>query len=522
MNKKQFWRRLWDSERFLIKEDQPAFFSQLPNIYLMSPNHALYKKMKRIRSLILVLVLGIMFISLASALTIGEGTVEGVNIETPATTTSGGGGSGNPFDQWLNTSNSVNFASVQTSVLNGVGYTLVAYGFPPITNLTQINGGNKLNINFDNVIINGSLKANNICYSDGSNCMSSGGNSTFNQSLSDRLYQSYSYRENNQSLNTTDRVLFDRVNASFIVTRQLTTPNTSVSTTAPLCMIGSVTGGFYKCSGTGSIGIGYVQSAGSSINSTGGGSVVMGTVNGISTARGHLLSSGEGSLAVGEVFGTSGFGTISARGTGAVAMGYMTTSGATGLIDAGSPGSFAQGYLTTGSNPNISNSSILASNSGAFAQGSAGSSTNGGLIQASQIGSFAQGYSLNSSRGIIAKGGGGSFAHGEDLSGAVIADGITSVAIGDGVQSSGDYIVTFGYLFNNTNARSFAWGYNGTAYIKANTTGSYSQDHFIEGRARLTNASAYNNFAVCYTTGGTLGHCTTAVNSTGGCTCALN
>lgn len=39
---------------------------------------------------------------------------------------------------------------------------------------------------------------------------------------------------------------------------------------------------------------------------------------------------------------------------------------------------------------------------------------------------------------------------------------------------------------------------------------------------RLENATAWNNFAVCYTTGGQLGHCTNAVNSTGGCTCASN
>jgi hypothetical protein len=37
-----------------------------------------------------------------------------------------------------------------------------------------------------------------------------------------------------------------------------------------------------------------------------------------------------------------------------------------------------------------------------------------------------------------------------------------------------------------------------------------------------TNASAWSGYATCYTTGGTLGHCTSVVGITGQCTCASN
>lgn len=39
---------------------------------------------------------------------------------------------------------------------------------------------------------------------------------------------------------------------------------------------------------------------------------------------------------------------------------------------------------------------------------------------------------------------------------------------------------------------------------------------------QTTNASSWSGFAVCYVTSGILGHCTDAVNSTGGCTCVSN
>lgn len=51
-------------------------------------------------------------------------------------------------------------------------------------------------------------------------------------------------------------------------------------------------------------------------------------------------------------------------------------------------------------------------------------------------------------------------------------------------------------------------------YFAGNTT-------FVNN-VTLTKGSSYSNYAVCYLSGGTLGHCTNAVNSTGGCTCASN
>ena len=44
----------------------------------------------------------------------------------------------------------------------------------------------------------------------------------------------------------------------------------------------------------------------------------------------------------------------------------------------------------------------------------------------------------------------------------------------------------------------------------------------ISGTITTANASSWNQYAVCYLSGGTLGHCTNAVNATGGCTCSSN
>jgi hypothetical protein len=45
---------------------------------------------------------------------------------------------------------------------------------------------------------------------------------------------------------------------------------------------------------------------------------------------------------------------------------------------------------------------------------------------------------------------------------------------------------------------------------------------YQSGKVNIGNGSSYSGKVVCYTTGGELGHCTTAVSSSGGCTCVAN
>lgn len=51
---------------------------------------------------------------------------------------------------------------------------------------------------------------------------------------------------------------------------------------------------------------------------------------------------------------------------------------------------------------------------------------------------------------------------------------------------------------------------------------SYANNITLNGQVTLTNASSYVGRVMCYATTGSLGHCTDATNSTGGCTCVLN
>lgn len=54
---------------------------------------------------------------------------------------------------------------------------------------------------------------------------------------------------------------------------------------------------------------------------------------------------------------------------------------------------------------------------------------------------------------------------------------------------------------------------------KINVTGVFFQN---QTKVLITNASSWSGYAMCYTTGGELGHCTSIVGVTGQCTCAQN
>ena len=56
--------------------------------------------------------------------------------------------------------------------------------------------------------------------------------------------------------------------------------------------------------------------------------------------------------------------------------------------------------------------------------------------------------------------------------------------------------------------------YSGNTYLGGNFN--------VSGTIGTANATVWKGFAVCYNGGGLLGHCTDAVNSTGGCTCVSN
>jgi len=87
------------------------------------------------------------------------------------------------------------------------------------------------------------------------------------------------------------------------------------------------------------------------------------------------------------------------------------------------------------------------------------------------------------------------------------------------------------YLDFNPNV--FLGSIDAMTLIKHNPTGTIDGDHYVidatrgnikldDGQIQLGTASVYPNYAVCYLNNGTLGHCTNAVNASGGCSCSPN
>jgi hypothetical protein len=100
-------------------------------------------------------------------------------------------------------------------------------------------------------------------------------------------------------------------------------------------------------------------------------------------------------------------------------------------------------------------------------------------------------------------------------------------------KSARDYNSAFCFLTPNAGYACYRGdgqpgSFHGYFSINAVNTTTRGSELYVNGSAEVSgaiitsNASAYLNFAVCYATDGMLGHCTDAVNETGGCTCALN
>jgi hypothetical protein len=58
--------------------------------------------------------------------------------------------------------------------------------------------------------------------------------------------------------------------------------------------------------------------------------------------------------------------------------------------------------------------------------------------------------------------------------------------------------------------------------LDVNGTASIKQTLNVTSKISTLNASSYSGQVVCYTNGGELGHCTSVVGATGGCTCVRN
>lgn len=394
----------------------------------------------------------------------------------------------NIYDAYDGSTPSMSFASQDFSKLGVLQYDVDSLTFSLFDFIDVLGGGGNVVLDVDGNV------SGSYFIGDGSYLtnLPSGGNASWNESLANTLYSDIKWGYNQTYSGSTYNSTYSSWLPNFTLYNPLWYNHTSIieALYGKWFYNQTYSGSTYNATYAGYGTYNYNHTAiiaDKDYVKLGGSSTISGGLNNIVIGR-YSTSDGISSIAIGG--GGSPNTGATASNNHSIAIGYDTD--AVGTWD-----------IVIGSLSKASGINGIAIGSGAITVG--GIAIGGHSMSSDNA--LAIGDNNNASGGYsIAIGSGG-------IGGGPQAINTGSIALGIGAVSTGQYSLALGAYSNSSNTFSNAIG-QGIICSSASTT--------CMANVEVQSAVSYTNFAVCYLAGGELGHCTNAVNSTGGCTCANN